>query len=118
MSETYDVSFPIHHYKNGLKSYRDLPIRYAETAQEFRKEASGEMHGLIRIRQFTLSDGHIICTRDQLEDEFHGAVDLIDYLTKCLGLDKDISYRFRVGIPTRRINISERKRNGKRRKAQ
>lgn len=81
-------------YKNGLKSYRDLPIRYAETAQEFRKEASGEMHGLIRIRQFTLSDGHIICTHDQLEEEFHGAVDLIDYLTKCLGLDKDISYRF------------------------
>ncbi|NLZ25883.1 MAG: threonine--tRNA ligase, partial [Clostridiales bacterium] len=66
-------------YKNGLKSYRDLPIRYAETASLFRKEASGEMHGLIRIRQFTLSDGHIVCTKSQLKDEFAGAVDLIKY---------------------------------------
>ena len=81
-------------YKNGLKSYRDLPIRYAETAQEFRKEASGEMHGLIRIRQFTLADGHIVCTRDQLKDEFAGAVDLIKYLATCLGLDDSISFRF------------------------
>ena len=48
-------------FKNGLKSYRDLPCRYSETATEFRKEASGEMNGLIRVRQFTLSDGHIIC---------------------------------------------------------
>ena len=57
-------------YKNGLKSYRDLPVRYAETATLFRKEASGEMHGLTRVRQFTLSDGHIVCTPDQLEKEF------------------------------------------------
>ena len=81
-------------YKNGLKSYRDLPIRYAETAIEFRKEASGEMHGLTRIRQFTLSDGHIICTPEQLESEFKGAVDLIKYLIGVLGLQNDVSYRF------------------------
>lgn len=81
-------------YKNGLKSYRDLPVRYAETAIEFRKEASGEMHGLTRIRQFTLSDGHIVCTPDQLEQEFQGAVDLIKYLIGILGLQDDVSYRF------------------------
>ena len=81
-------------YKNGLKSYRVLPVRYAETAIEFRKEASGEMHGLTRIRQFTLSDGHIVCTPDQLEQEFQGAVDLIKYLIGILGLQDDVSYRF------------------------
>jgi len=81
-------------YKNGLKSYRDLPVRYAETAIEFRKEASGEMHGLTRIRQFTLSDGHIVCTPAQLEQEFQGAVDLIKYLIGILGLQDDVSYRF------------------------
>lgn len=81
-------------YKNGLKSYRDLPIRYAETATLFRKEASGEMHGLTRIRQFTLSDGHIVCTPDQLEQEFAGAVDLIRYLMGVLGIQDDVTYRF------------------------
>ncbi|HKL93657.1 MAG TPA: threonine--tRNA ligase [Clostridia bacterium] len=81
-------------YNNGLKSYRDLPIRYGETATLFRKEASGEMHGLIRIRQFTLSDGHIVCTSEQVEEEFADAVDLIHYITKCLGLEKDLTFRF------------------------
>lgn len=81
-------------YKNGLKSYRDLPIRYAETATEFRKEASGEMHGLTRIRQFTLADGHIVCTPDQLEKEFQGCVDLIKYLAGVFGIADDIWYRF------------------------
>ncbi len=81
-------------YKNGLKSYRDLPIRYGETATLFRKEASGEMHGLTRVRQFTLSDGHIICTKEQLEDEFRAAADLVDYFIGILGLQNDVSYRF------------------------
>ena len=81
-------------YKNGLKSYRDLPVRYAETATLFRKEASGEMHGLTRVRQFTLSDGHIVCTPDQLEKEFEGALDLIKYLIEVLGLENDVTYRF------------------------
>lgn len=81
-------------YKNGLKSYRDLPCRYNETSTLFRKEASGEMHGLIRVRQFTLSEGHIICTPSQLEDEFRGALDLCTYMLGVLGLSDDISYRF------------------------
>ena len=81
-------------YKNGLKSYRDLPIRYAETATLFRKEASGEMHGLTRIRQFTLSDGHIVCTPDQLESEFAGAVELIKHLMGVFGIQDDVTYRF------------------------
>ncbi|MDE7216173.1 MAG: threonine--tRNA ligase [Clostridia bacterium] len=81
-------------YNNGLKSYRDLPIRYGETSTLFRNEASGEMHGLIRVRQFTLSEGHIVCTPEQLESEFKGVVDLIKYMLKCTGLENDVTYRF------------------------
>ena len=81
-------------YKNGLKSYRDLPCRYAETSTLFRKEASGEMHGLIRIRQFTLADGHIICTPSQLEEEFKGCLDLCEYMLKVFGMRDDIFFRF------------------------
>ncbi len=81
-------------YKNGLKSYRDLPVRYSETATLFRKEASGEMHGLSRIRQFTLSDGHIVCMPEQLEEEFAGAVDLIKYFMHVFGIEDDVTYRF------------------------
>ncbi len=81
-------------YKNGLKSYRDLPCRYSETATEFRNEASGEMHGLIRIRQFTLSDGHIICTKEQVEGEFKRCLDLSYYILDCLGMRNDVSFRF------------------------
>ncbi|MBD5085813.1 MAG: threonine--tRNA ligase [Clostridiales bacterium] len=81
-------------YNNGLKSYRDLPIRYGETSTLFRNEASGEMHGLIRVRQFTLSEGHIVCAPEQLESEFRGVVDLIKYMLKCTGLENDVTYRF------------------------
>lgn len=81
-------------YKNGIKSYRDLPCRYNETSTVFRNENSGEMHGLIRVRQFTLSDAHIMCTPDQVEDEFKGILDLILYIMKCIGLDNEITYRF------------------------
>ena len=81
-------------YNNGLKSYRDLPLRYGETSTLFRNEASGEMHGLIRIRQFTLSEGHLIVTPEQLEEEFRNVVALEQYMLKCFGLDKDVSYRF------------------------
>ncbi|MDR3264239.1 MAG: threonine--tRNA ligase [Clostridiales bacterium] len=81
-------------YNNGLKSYRDLPKRYAETATLFRNEASGEMHGLIRVRQFTLSDGHIVCAPEQLEEEFKEVMDLIYYLLDCLGLTDGVSFRF------------------------
>lgn len=81
-------------YKASHHSYRDLPVRYNETATEFRNEASGEMHGLIRIRQFTLSDAHIICTPEQVEEEFRGVVDLISYVMKCIGIENDVTYRF------------------------
>ncbi|MBQ9709217.1 MAG: threonine--tRNA ligase, partial [Clostridia bacterium] len=81
-------------YKNGLRSYRDLPYRFAETAPLFRKEASGEMHGLIRVRQFTLSDGHIICTPEQIEDEFKRCLDLSYYFLECLGMKEDVTFRF------------------------
>ncbi|MFW2489534.1 threonine--tRNA ligase [Clostridium chromiireducens] len=81
-------------YNAEQHSYRDLPIRYNETSTLFRKEASGEMHGLIRVRQFTLAEGHIVCTPDQLEEEFMGVIDLIKYVMSTLGIDQDISYRF------------------------
>ncbi len=81
-------------YNNGMKSYRDLPKRYGETSTLFRNEASGEMHGLIRLRQFTLSEGHIICMPSQLEQEFSGCLDLAKYVLKCIGIDKDVTYRF------------------------
>lgn len=81
-------------YNNGLKSYRDLPVRYAETSKLFRNEASGEMHGLIRIRQFTLSEGHIICTPSQLENEFKDVLDLVYFMLDSLGLREDVSFRF------------------------
>ncbi|ONI44381.1 threonine--tRNA ligase [Candidatus Epulonipiscioides gigas] len=86
-------------YKQEQHSYRDLPIRYAETATLSRNESSGEMHGLIRVRQFTLADGHIVCTPEQLEEEFKDVVDLIKQIMKTLGIDKDISYRFSKWSP-------------------
>jgi threonyl-tRNA synthetase len=81
-------------YNAEQHSYRDLPIRYNETSTLFRKEASGEMHGLIRVRQFTLAEGHLVCTPEQVEEEFKGVIDLIDYVMSTLGIDKDITYRF------------------------
>ena len=81
-------------YNSKLHSYRDLPIRMAETSTLFRNEASGEMHGLIRVRQFTISEGHLIVTPEQLEEEFMGVLDLINYIMDTLGIKEDISYRF------------------------
>lgn len=81
-------------YLNRARSYRDLPLRYNETSTLFRNEASGEMHGLIRVRQFTISEGHLMCRPDQLEDEFRGCLELAIYMLKTLGLYEDVSYRF------------------------
>ena len=81
-------------YNNGLKSYRDLPCRYGETSTLFRNESSGEMHGLIRLRQFTISEGHLVCMPEQLEDEFKKCVELAKYMLTAVGLQDDISYRF------------------------
>lgn len=81
-------------YLNRGRSYRDLPLRYNETSTLFRNEASGEMHGLIRVRQFTISEGHLMCTPEQLEDEFKGCLELAVYMLKTLGLYEDVSFRF------------------------
>ena len=81
-------------YLNRARSYRDLPLRYGETSTLFRNEESGEMHGLIRVRQFTISEGHLICTPEQLEDEFRGSLELAIFMLKTLGLYEDVSYRF------------------------
>ncbi|MBQ1225560.1 MAG: threonine--tRNA ligase, partial [Clostridia bacterium] len=81
-------------YLSKGRSYRDLPLRYNETSTLFRNEASGEMHGLIRVRQFTISEGHLMCTPEQLEDEFKGCLELAIYMLKTLGLYEDVSYRF------------------------
>lgn len=76
------------------RSYRDLPLRYDETSTLFRNEASGEMHGLIRVRQFTISEGHLMCRPDQLEDEFKACLELTNYMMETIGLKEDLSYRF------------------------
>ena len=81
-------------YLNRPRSYRDLPLRYNETSTLFRNESSGEMHGLIRVRQFTISEGHLACRPDQVEEEFKGCLDLAKYMLETLGLDEDVSYRF------------------------
>ena len=81
-------------FKSKTRSFRDLPIKYGESATMFRKEDSGEMHGLIRVRQFTISEGHIMCTPDQVEQQFAECLDLIKYMQKTIGLEEDLSYRF------------------------
>ncbi|NLG53469.1 MAG: threonine--tRNA ligase [Clostridiales bacterium] len=86
--------FQFQAYLSRMRSYRDLPLRYNETSTLFRNEASGEMHGLIRLRQFTISEGHIACTPEQLEKEFFDALDLARFMLKTLGLDEDVTYRF------------------------
>ena len=81
-------------YLSKMRSYRDLPLRYGETSTLFRNEASGEMHGLIRVRQFTISEGHLMCRPDQLEEEFKNCLEMAIYMLKTLGLYEDVSYRF------------------------
>ena len=81
-------------FLNRGRSYRDLPMRFNETSTLFRNEASGEMHGLIRVRQFTISEGHLMCTPEQLEEEFKGCLELTNYMLTTLGLIEDVSYRF------------------------
>ena len=89
-------------YLNRARSYRDLPLRYDETSTLFRNEDSGEMHGLIRVRQFTSSEGHLMCTPEQLEDEFRSCLELAIYMLKAVGLYEDVSYRFSQWDPNDR----------------
>ncbi|MCR5041820.1 MAG: threonine--tRNA ligase [Clostridia bacterium] len=81
-------------YLNKARSYKDLPLRYNETSTLFRNEDSGEMHGLIRVRQFTISEGHLMCRPDQLEQEFKNCLELAIFMLKTVGLYDDVSYRF------------------------
>ncbi len=85
--------FQYYVYKNSQKSYRDLPLRYGETSTLFRNEDSGEMHGLTRVRQFTISEGHLIVRPDQMDDEFKGCLDLARYCLQVLGVEEDVTYR-------------------------
>ena len=80
-------------YKSKSRSYKELPIKYAEISSLFRNEKSGELMGLTRLRQFTLADAHIICRPDQLEEEFKKVIDLVQYVMKTLKIE-DIWYRF------------------------
>lgn len=81
-------------YLNRMRSYRDLPMRLGETSTLFRNEDSGEMHGLIRVRQFTISEGHLVIRPDQLEEEFNGCLDLARFMLQTVGLEEDVTYRF------------------------
>lgn len=94
--------FQFQAYLNRQRSYRDLPLRYNETSTLFRNEESGEMHGLIRVRQFTISEGHLLVRLDQLEEEIKGCIDLIELFTDRLGLKEGISYRFSKWDPNDR----------------
>ncbi|MBP3459539.1 MAG: threonine--tRNA ligase [Lachnospiraceae bacterium] len=84
--------FQYYCYKNSQHSYRDLPIRYGETSTLFRNEDSGEMHGLTRVRQFTISEGHLIVRPDQMVEEFKGCIALAKHVMTTLGLQDDITW--------------------------
>ena len=94
-------------YLNRSRSYRDLPMRLTETSTLFRNEDSGEMHGLIRVRQFTISEGHYILRPDQLEEEFKGCLELAKYFLETVGLLEDCTFRFSQWDPANPKNKYE-----------
>ena len=94
-------------YLNRQRSYRDLPMRLGETSTLFRNEDSGEMHGLIRVRQFTISEGHLILRPDQLEEEFKGCLDLAKYCLGTVGLLEKCTFRFSQWDPANPNNKYE-----------
>ena len=81
------------------------PIRYGETSTLFRNEDSGEMHGLTRVRQFTISEGHLVIRPDQVEEELKGCLDLADYCMRTLGLHDDVTYRLSKWDPNNKEKI-------------
>lgn len=91
--------FQYYVYKAEQHSYRDLPVRMGETSTLFRNEDSGEMHGLTRVRQFTISEGHLVVRPDQIEEEFRGCVDLAKYCLTTLGVEEDVTYRLSLWDP-------------------
>lgn len=94
--------FQYYVYKNAQRSYRDLPMRLGETSTLFRKEESGEMHGLTRVRQFTISEGHLIVRPDQMVEEFKGCLALAKYCLETLGLQDDVTYHLSKWDPSNR----------------
>lgn len=94
--------FQYYVYKNSQKSYRDLPYRMGETSTLFRKEDSGEMHGLTRVRQFTISEGHNVIRPDQAEEEISNCLELAMYCLTTLGLQHDVTYRLSKWDPNNR----------------
>ena len=94
-------------YLNRARSYRDLPMRLGETSTLFRNEDSGEMHGLIRVRQFTISEGHLVLRPDQLEEEFKGCLDLAKYCLEMVGMLEDCTFRFSQWDPANPNNKYE-----------
>ncbi len=94
--------FQYYVYKASQKSYRDLPLRYGETSTLFRNEDSGEMHGLTRVRQFTISEGHLIVRPDQMVEEFKGCLALAKYCLTTLGLQDDVTYHLSKWDPNNR----------------
>jgi threonyl-tRNA synthetase len=91
-------------YKSDIRSYKDLPIRYAEMASQHRYEKSGELSGLVRVRMFTLNDAHIFVEKEKAEDEIKNVLELIDYANDKLGLVKGIDYRYRLSLGDREDN--------------
>ena len=94
-------------FLNRQRSYRDLPMRLTETSTLFRNEDSGEMHGLIRVRQFTISEGHYILRPEQLEDEFKGCLELAKYMLDTVGMLEDCTFRFSQWDPANPNNKYE-----------
>ncbi len=94
--------FQYYVYKASQKSYRDLPLRYGETSTLFRNEDSGEMHGLTRVRQFTISEGHLIVRPDQMVEEFKGCLALAKYCLEILGVEEDVTYHLSKWDPDNR----------------
>ena len=94
--------FQYYVYKSKQRSYRDLPLRYGETSTLFRNEDSGEMHGLTRVRQFTISEGHLIVRPDQMVEEFKGCLALAKYVLTTLGLQEDVTYHLSKWDPDNR----------------
>lgn len=94
--------FQYYVYKNSQHSYRELPLRYSETSTLFRNEDSGEMHGLTRVRQFTISEGHLIVRPDQMVEEFKNCIALARHCLKTLGLEEDVTYHLSKWDPENR----------------
>lgn len=91
-------------YASKPRSYKELPMRIAELAKQFRYEKSGELSGLFRVRLFCLADAHIICKKEQASDEINGVLDLIEYVAEALGLEKTKDYRYRLSLGDRKDN--------------